>query len=200
MNDPAYTVECARIQDIPAMLNMEKTYFDSYWHSESTLIQKLIEQEPMMFRVCKADDKVKGFYWVFPLEHSIWHKVITGKMDEGAIVNHIKSFDEPNLHLYISSVIVDQTDKLRKKYTKALVYDFGRNFVFRKNKYAPDIRAVGAITISEGGRRLMEKSKFIYKGSFKSAGELVRSYAINHESLLKQAISIRQNLRVKSIA
>jgi hypothetical protein len=199
MYDPAYTVECARIQDVSAMLNMEKTYFDSYWHSEPAVIRDLIKQEPMMFRVCKKKGKLKGYYWVFPLEHSIWEKVITGKMDEHKMVKHIKSFDEPNLYLYISSVIVDQNDEMHKKYTKALVYDFGKNYVLGIKNQIPDIRAVGAITISAGGRRLMERSKFLYKGSFSEAGKAVRTYAINHKSLVQQALLTRQQL-MKNIA
>lgn len=200
MSNPAYTVECARIRDTAAMLNMEKTYFDSCWHSESTLIRKLIEQEPMMFRVCKVDDKLKGYYWVFPLEYSIWNKVITGEINEGEIVKHIRHFDESNLYLYISSVIVDQTDKQHKNYTKALVNDFGRHFVLGRNSKTPDIRGIGAFTISEGGRRLMERSNFSYKGSFKNEGKEVRSYAINRKTLVQQAISARQQRQIKEIA
>ena len=198
MNDPAYKVECARIQDITAMLNMEKTYFDSCWHSEPAVIRGLIEQEPMMFRVCKINGKLKGYYWVFPLEYSIWKQVITGKMNEGKMIKHIKSLAEPNLYLYISSVIVDQNDEMRKTYTKALVRDFGRNFILGLKKQTSNIRAVGAITISAGGRRLMEKAKFSYKGSFNQSGNIARTYAINHENLLKQAMDFREERLVKA--
>ncbi|HZK44186.1 MAG TPA: hypothetical protein VFC73_07865 [Syntrophomonadaceae bacterium] len=200
MNDPAYTIECARIQDTTAMLKMEKNYFDNCWHSESKTIDKLIEQEPMMFRVCKVDEKVKGYYWVFPLEYSIWNQVITGEIDETEMVKHIKSFDDPDIYLYISSVIVDQTDEQHKKYTKALVYDFGRHFVLSRKQETPDIRAVGAFTISAGGRRLMERSDFSYQGSFKVSGTLVRSYAANRKTLVKQVITVRQKLMKKNIA
>jgi len=200
MKDPAYTVECARIHDTAAMLNLERKYFDSCWHSESTLICKLIEQEPMMFRVCKVNGKVKGYYWVFPLEYSIWNKIITGEMAEVDMVNHIKSFDEPNLYLYISSVIVDQTDKLHKNYTKALVHDFGRRFVLGRNSDAPDICAIGAFTISEGGRRLMKRANFSYLGNFWAHGKEIKSWAIDRKTLAQQTISARQQRQTKKIA
>lgn len=200
MKDPAYTVEYARIQDTLAMLNLERKYFDSCWHSEAALICKLIEQEPMMFRVCKVDNKVKGYYWAFPLEYSIWNKIITGEMAEVDMVNHIKSFDEPNLYLYISSVIVDQTDKLHKNYTKALVHDFGRRFVLGRSSDAPDICAIGAFTISEGGRRLMKRAKFSYLGNFRAHGKEIKSWAIERKTLAQQTISARQQRQTKKIA
>lgn len=200
MKDPAYTVDCARILDIVPMLNLERKYFDTCWHSEAALICKLIEQEPMMFRVCKVNGKVKGYYWVFPLEHSIWNKIITGEMSEGELVKHIRSFDEPELYLYISSVIVDQTDKLHKNYTKALVYDFGRRFVLGRNNNAPDVRAIGAFTISEGGRRLMERAKFFYQGSFRAHGKEMKSWAIDCRTLAQQTISDRQQRQVRKTA
>lgn len=198
MNDPAYIMECARIHDTMPMLNLEKTYFDSCWHSEAKEVAALIKQNPMMFRVCKVDGVLKGYYWVFPLEYSIWQQVISGKMDEKEMVKHIKSFKDKNLYLYISSVIVDQDDKDCKKFTKALVHDFGRNFVLYQNGDL-DIRGVGAITISAGGRRLMEKSDFAHKGTFEVNGKPVRTYAINHANLVNQARTMRKQ-RLKSIA
>lgn len=200
MKDPAYTIECARILDTAAMLNLETKYFDTCWHSDAALIRKLIEQEPRMFRVCKVNDKVKGYYWVFPLEHSIWNKIITGEMPEGDLAKHIRSFDEPDLYLYISSVIVDQTDKLRKSYTKALVQDFGRRFVLGNNSGAPDVRAIGAFTISEGGRRLMERAKFLYQGKFRAHGKEMKSWAIDRRTLAQQTIADRQQRQTRKIA
>ncbi len=199
MKDPAYTIECARILDIGPMLNLERKYFDACWHSEGAVIQGLIEKDPKMFRVCKVKDKVKGYYWVFPLGHSVWNKIITGEMPEGQLVTHIRSLDEPELYLYISSVIVDQTDKLRKSYTKALVYDFGRRFVLDNNSI-PDVRAIGAFTISEGGQRLMERAKFFYRGSFRAFGKEMKSWSIDRRTLAQQSISEYRQLRNRKIA
>ena len=200
MNNLACTVECAGVQDIPAMLSLEKRYFDSCWHSEPAFVRKLIEKEPMMFRVCKMNGNIRGYYWVIPLEYSIWKKVLTGEINESEAMRHIKSFDEPNLYLYICSVIVDLEDKQHKKYTKALVRDFGRHFVPLQDANIPDISAIGAFTISEGGRRLMERSNFDYRGSFKAGGKPVRSYAINSKTLAKQTIATRQKVNQRDIA
>lgn len=197
MDDPACTVECAQIEDIPAMLSLEKRYFDTCWHSEPTFIHKLIKQEPMMFRVCKIDNEFKGYYWVIPLEYSIWKQILTGEISENAIMDHFRSFDEPNIYLYICSVIVELADDQHKKYTRALVHDFARNFVFRKTEDAPDIKAIGAFTISKGGRNLMERYDFPYNGSFKAGGKPVRSYAIKRQTLAQQAIARQKQ---KSIA
>ncbi len=198
-DDPAYTVGNARIGDLAAMLELEKTYFASCWHSEPSGVKKLMEKEPMMFRVCKTYNEVKGYYWVFPLTCDIWKLVVTGQMTEDAMVKHIRDFSQPNLYLYLATVIVDQEDKWRKKYTKALVYDFGRNFVLGRNRKA-DVKGVGAFTISEGGKRLMERSNFIYKGSFKADGKLARSYMASHQNLLAQAHLIQKKDKVKNIA
>lgn len=200
MNDPACKVECARSQDIPAMLSLEKRYFDPCWHSEPTFIHKLIEKEPMMFRVCKINGKVKGYYWVIPLDHSIWKKVLTGEINESEAMKHIRSFDESDLYLYICSVIVELADKQHKQYTKALVRDFGRHFVLMKGVDIPDISAIGAFTISEGGRRLMERSNFNYRGSFKTGGKSVRSYALNCSTLAKRASAVQSKNKRKNIA
>ncbi len=200
MRDPAYIVDCARIQDIAAMLNLERKYFDPCWQSEKAIIRKLIEQEPMMFRVCKVNGEVKGYYWVFPLKHSIWRKIISGEMPEGDLVKHIRSFQDKNLYLYIASVIVDQTDKLRKSYTKALVYDFGRHFVLGRNSDVPDIRAIGAFTISEGGQRLMERANFSNLGKFRAHGQEMKSWAIDRQTLIKQRVSDHQQRQDQKIA
>lgn len=198
-DDPAYTVKSAGIDDVAGMLELEKTYFASCWHSEPSQVRKLMEKEPMMFRVCKVDDEVKGYYWVYPLGYDIWRKLVTGKITEAEMVSHIKSFSEPDLYLYIATVIVDQDDVMRKKYTKALVYDFGRNFVLSKNKYA-DIKGVGAFTISEGGRRLMERSSFSYQGSFAVGENLARTYIINQQTLFKHAVREQQKRKMQYIA
>lgn len=200
MNQPACKVECARNKDIPAMLRLEKRYFASCWHSEAAFIHKLIEKDPMMFRVCKIDGEVRGYYWVIPLEHSVWQKVLSGEMNETEAMHHIKSFADPDLYLYICSVIVDLDDKQHKHYTRALVRDFGRNFVRQQGADTPDINAIGAFTISEGGRRLMERSHFNYRGSFKTGGQSVRSYAIKCSALVQQAVAARRPQPQKKIA
>ena len=187
MDDPDCTVSCAQIEDTPALLRLEQKYFDSYWHSDQTLIQQLIKQEPMMFRVCKADDRVKGYYWVVPLQYEEWKQVLTGEMDEDEMMDHICSFTAEDIYLYICSVIVDQSDVRRKSYTRALVRDFARHFVQPKSEYARDINAIGAFTISEGVQRLMERSRFTYKGSFQAyQGKKVRAYATRRQNLIQQ--------------
>ncbi len=200
MNNLAFAVECAGIKDIPSMLSLEKRYFDSCWHTEPAFISKLIAKEPMMFRVCKINGRIKGYYWVIPLDYSVWKKVLTGEMNESEAMKHIKSFNEPNLYLYICSVIVDLEDKQHKKYTRALVRDFGRHFVPLKEVSIPDISAIGAFTISEGGRRLLERSNFDYRGSFKADGKSVRAYAIDSKTLAKQTMAARQKVNQKDIA
>lgn len=200
MEDPACTVECARIQDTPIMLGLEKKYFPSCWCSEPILIRKLIKKDPMMFRVCKVNGKIKGYYWVIPLEHSVWKKILTGEMKESELMDHIKSFDEPNLYLYIAAVIVDIDDEQHKKYTQALVQDFNRHFVMKQTPAFPDIRSIGAFTISDGGRRLMERSNFSYNGNFKAEGQIVRSYSANRQTLVQQTITARQKSKQKNIA
>jgi hypothetical protein len=103
-------------------------------------------------------------------------------------------------YLYISSVIVDQTDKLRKSYTKALVRDFGLCFVLGKNSDAPDIRTIGAFTISEGGQRLMERAQFLYQGKFRAYGKEMKSWAIDRRTLAQQTIADRQQRQTRKIA
>lgn len=198
MNHPACKVECARSQDIPAMLSLEKRYFDPCWHSDPRYVKRLVKKEPMMFRVCKINDEVRGFYWVVPLDHSTWQKVLNGEMDESEAMANIKSFDDANLYLYICSVVVDLADKQHKQYTKALVKDFGRNFVQPGD--TPDISAIGAFTISEGGRRLMERSNYNYRGSFMAGGKKVRSYAIKRSILAQQVNAARLKKQQRKIA
>lgn len=195
MNHPACKVECAQSQDIPAMLRLENRYFDPCWHSDPTFIRKLIIKEPMMFRVCKINGEVRGLYWVVPLDHSTWQKVLTGEINENEALANIKSFDDANLYLYICSVVVDLADKQHKQYTKALVRDFGQHFVRMRGVNTPDIIAIGAFTISNGGRRLMERSNFTYRGSFKIGGKSVRSYAIKRSTLAQQVSAALINMQ-----
>lgn len=152
-----------------------------------------------MLRVCKIDNELKGYYWTIPLEYSIWKQVLTGEINENVIMDHIRSFNDPNIYLYICSVIVNLADDQHKKYTRFLVCDFARHFVFRNTEDAPDIKAIGAFTISQGGRNLMESYNFPYTGSFKADGKPVRSYAIKQKILAQQALA-RQKRKQKSIA
>lgn len=200
MNHPACKVECAQNQDIPAMLSLEKRYFDPYWYSEPEFIHKLIEKDPMMFRVCKINNEIRGYYWVIPLENSIWKQVLSGRINESEAMGHIRSFSEKNLYLYICSVIVDLADKQHKRFTKALVRDFGKLFVLDQGPNAPDIKAIGAFTISDGGRRLLERSNFAYKGNFTAGGKPVRSYSINRSILAQQVRDIQAGKQPKKIA
>lgn len=201
MDEPACTLKCAGLQDVPAMLGFEKKYFESCWQSIPNVMKSLIQKDPMMFRVCKVGQKLKGYYGVIPLPHEIWRKVLRGQMKEEEAMHHILSFKAPEIYLYIYSVIVDLADKQHKLYTRALIRDFARQYVVGENQKRSNIRAVGAFTVSEGGRRLVERSNFIYKGGFRGAnGKLVRSYVIRLENLAQQVKIFRDKRKKILIA
>lgn len=192
MEEPACTVGCAGIQDVPAMLGFEKKYFDTCWQSIPNVLKKLIEKDPKMFRLCKVGNKLKGYYGAIPLPYEIWQKVLKGQIKEDEAMGYAVSFKAPEIYLYIYSVIVDLGDKHHKIYTRTLIRDFARQFILGQN-HRENIRAVGAFTVSEGGRRMVERSKFIYKGGFRGAnGKYVRSYAIKLENLVKQVMKARE--------
>lgn len=201
MDEPACTVGCAAVQDIPAMLSFEKRYFDTCWQSKTNTLKHLIEKEPKMFRLCKVDNKLKGYYGILPLPHEIWEKVLNGQILEDDAIPYLLSFDAPDVYLYIYSVIVDLSDQQHKTYTRELIRDFARQFILGQNRKMTNIKAVGAFTVSEGGKRLVERSKFIYKGSFPGKNGLyVRAYGIKREVLLKQALQNRKPKTQKQIA
>ncbi|MDD2372740.1 MAG: hypothetical protein WC109_02400 [Syntrophomonadaceae bacterium] len=201
MDEPACTVGCAAVQDIPAMLSIEKKYFDTCWQSKTNTLKNLIEKDPKMFRLCKVDNKLKGYYGILPLPYEIWKKVLRGQILEDDAIPYLLSFEAPDVYLYIYSVIVDLSDKQHKTYTRKLIRDFARQFILGQKRIMANIKAVGAFTVSEGGRRLVERSKFIYKGSFLgNNGLYVRSYAIKRENLLQQALKIREQHAQKRIA
>lgn len=201
MDEPACTVGCAAVQDIPAMLSIEKKYFDTCWQSKTNTLRSLIARDPKMFRICKVDNKLKGYYGILPLPYEIWEKVLRGQILEDDAIPYLLSFEAPDVYLYIYSVIVDLSDKQHKTYTRKLIRDFARQFILGQKRIMANIKAVGAFTVSEGGRRLVERSKFIYKGSFLgNNGLYVRSYAIKRENLLQQALKIREQHAQKRIA
>jgi hypothetical protein len=192
MDEPACTTGCAAVQDIPAIISFEKRYFDTCWQSKPDTLKSLIEKNPMMFRLCKVDDTLKGYYGVLPLPHHIWQKTLKGQILEEDVMPYIIPFEAPEVYLYIYSVIVDVADNRHKTYTRELIDDFARNFILGQK-----FKAVGAFTVSEGGRRLVERSHFLYKGGFRgNNGIYVRSYAIKRESLLQQVLKSRE-LRIK---
>ncbi|MDD4549659.1 MAG: hypothetical protein PHT79_07880 [Syntrophomonadaceae bacterium] len=201
MDEPACTLRCAGVQDVPAMLDFEQKYFESCWQSIPKVLKSLIQKDPMMFRLCKVGQKLKGFYGVVPLPYEIWHKVLQGDIKEEEAVSHMVSFKAPEIYLYVYSVIVDLADKQHKIYTRALIRDFARQYVLGQNQKRSNIRAVGAFTVSEGGRRLVERSNFIYKGGFRGAnGKLVRSYVIRLENLAQQVKIFRDKRKKILIA
>lgn len=198
MEEPACTVRYAGIQDVPAMLGFEKEYFDPCWHSKPNTVKNLIEKNPMMFRLCKVAQKLKGYYGVIPLPYDIWCKVLKGQINEDEAMKHTLSFKSPDIYLYIYAVVVDLSDKCHKIYTRTLIRDFARQYILGNKS---NIKGVGAFTVSEGGQRLVERSKFIYKGSFRGGnGKYVRSYAIKLETLVQQIMKFRENRKKSLIA
>ena len=117
-----------------------------------------------MFRVCKEDGVLKGYYGVIPLSYVVWRKVIKGDINEDEAMRYVLPFHAPEIYLYIYSVIVDIFDKRRKVFTRALVRDFAREYIMRPCKTQHTI--CRRIHCFEGGRRLFERSDFIFKGSF----------------------------------
>lgn len=201
MDEPACTVGCAAVQDIPVMLSFEKRYFDTCWQSKTNILKSLIEKDPRMFRLCKVDNKLKGFYGILPLPHKTWEKVLKGQILEDDALPYLLSFEAPDVYLYIYSIVVDLSDKYHKSYTRELIRDFARHFILGQKRKMANIKAVGAFTVSEGGRRIAERSKFIYKGSFLgNNGRYVRAYGIRREKLLQQVVETRQQHTQKSIA
>lgn len=199
MDDPACTVTSARIEDIPSMLEVEKRHFDICWRSREDVLQRLIKKDPRMFRVCKAGGVLKGYYGVIPLSYVVWRKVIKGEITEDEAMRYVLPFSAPEVYLYIYSVIVDISDKRRKVFTRSLVRDFAREYIMKSSHKR--FRYVGAFTVSEGGRRLLERSDFIFKGSFRAInGTQVRSYIINQESLIRQVEKSKQQRSQKRIA
>lgn len=188
MDDPACTVDSARINDIPSMLEFEKVYFDSCWQSKYNILQKLIEKDPMMFRLCKVDGVIKGYYGIIPLPFEVWQKVLQGEINEDEAMRYVLSFDAPKIYLYIYSVIVDLSDKQHKIYTRALIRDFARQYIFEPGYKRTNICALGAFTVSDGGRRMMERSNFAFRGRFCGKnGKYVRTYTIDYKNLIRQA-------------
>ena len=199
MDDPACTVSSARIEDIPSMLEVEKKHFDICWRSKEGVLQRLIKKDPRMFRVCKVGGALKGYYGVIPLSYVVWRKVIKGEITEDEAMRYVLPFSAPEVYLYIYSVIVDISDKRRKVFTRSLVRDFAREYIMKSSHKR--FRYVGAFTVSEGGRRLLERSDFIFKGSFRAInGTQVRSYIINQESLIRQVEKSKQQRSQKRIA
>ncbi|MDD2421912.1 MAG: hypothetical protein PHU78_07215 [Heliobacteriaceae bacterium] len=159
------------------MLNFEKRYFDTCWQSKPKIMSRLIQKDPMMFRLCKVKKQLKGYYGIIPLSYDVWRKVLKGQINEDEAMAYVQPFVAPETYLYIYSVIVDLADPKHKVYTRALVHDLTRQYILGLNRKKADIRAVGAFTVSEGGRRLVERSNFIYNGSFRGKnGKYVRSY------------------------
>lgn len=150
----------------------------------------------MMFRLCKVDNNLKGYYGILPLPHDIWQKILKGQILEEDVMPYILPFEAPDVYLYVYSVIVDLSDNRHKSYTRELISDFTRNFILGHK-----FKAVGAFTVSEGGRRIVERSNFVYKGGFRgNNGLAVRSYAIKRENLVQQVLRIRGQGTKKRIA
>lgn len=201
MDDPACTVDSARIDDIPSMLEVEKRYFDTCWQSREDVLQRLIKKDPHMFRVCKAGGVLKGYYGVIPLSYAVWRKVIKGDINEDEAMRYVLPFNAPEIYLYIYSVIVDLSDNGHKAYTRALVRDFARQYIMESDYRKNNIRYVGAFTVSDGGRRILERSNFLFKGSFCGKnGKYARSYIIKQESLVGQVEKVRGQRAKRHIA
>lgn len=196
MDESEYRIQSADLADIPSMLGFEKKYFDACWQVEPTLIDKLIHQDPMMFRLCKKEDQLKGYYGVMALPHMYWDGLLKGTIEEKEALEHTIPFEDPDSYLYIFSLIVDMEDAEHKEYTRALIRDFARQYIFDEGERKPHFTAAGAFTVSEGGTHIVERSGFDYLGSFPGGnGEYVKSYAINRDRLIQYALQVRQQLR-----
>lgn len=193
MEEPACTVKSARIDDIPSMLEFEKKYFENCWHSKPDTLHKLIKKDPMMFRLCSVGRKLKGYYGAIPLPYTVWKKILQGDITEDAAMQYVKSFDAPEIYLYIYSVIVDLADNDHKVYTRTLIRDFTRQYILKSGQKKSDIRSIGAFTVSDGGQRIVERSRFSFKGTFRGLnGKKVRSYIIKPENIIKQIVNFKE--------
>ncbi|MDD4588567.1 MAG: hypothetical protein PHC60_09295, partial [Heliobacteriaceae bacterium] len=103
------------------MLNFEKRYFDTCWQSKPKIMSRLIQKDPMMFRLCKVKKQLKGYYGIIPLSYDVWRKVLKGQINEDEAMAYVQPFVAPETYLYIYSVIVDLADPKHKVYTRALV-------------------------------------------------------------------------------
>ena len=191
-----YTIQSASLADIPSMLGFEKKYFDACWQADPALIDKLIHQDPMMFRLCKKEDTLKGYYGVMALPYQYWDGLLKGSIEEAEALQHTIPFEDPDSYLYIFSLIVDMEDAEHKEYTRALIRDFARQYIFDEGERKPHFNAAGAFTVSAGGTHIVERSGFDYLGSFPGGnGEYVKSYAIKRQRLIQYA---RQNCQCRS--
>jgi hypothetical protein len=178
-------VTTAEQGDIAGMLELNYKIYPKEWHVSTDYVHNIMKINKEVYRVVKQGELVKGIYSLFPLEKSIYEKVLAGQIEEGQLDNYLLNYMAPkDVFLYFISFIVDIYDQNKKAYTKALLKDM-RDRLNGFEAKGIKIMEVGAIAISEDGQRILRRIGFQLVDRVSIEGEMYDILRASKDDIIK---------------
>ncbi|WP_416149089.1 hypothetical protein ACM26V_23030 [Salipaludibacillus sp. HK11] len=162
MNHPAedISIENPKKEDITAMLELNYKIYPKEWHVSKEFVLNIMSKNSSVYRTLKVNGEIKGIYSLFPFSKGVYENILNGKLDESELDEFLLDYEVPKeIYLYLISMIVDIHDQDYKKYTKTIIKDLRKQLKWIKRQ-GMTIKEVGAIAISDDGKRILHKLGF----------------------------------------
>jgi hypothetical protein len=148
-------IRMATVEDVDGMMELDYKYYPEEWHVAIEDVKRMFQIGSNLARVIDTPNGIKGYYAHIPLSKEAFENILNGELSESGLSEYVLDYrNHPKeVYLYSVSIIVDIEDPNRKAYTKALIGDMP-NFFHSITQQGTIIKELGAIVISEAGRRI----------------------------------------------
>lgn len=159
-------VRQATVDDVDRIMALDYQYYPEVWRVDKEYVRGEFKKGYPMARVLETSNGIKGYYAYLSLTKETYEKMLNGDIREGEPIDYN---DTKEVYLYLISILVDIEDEKRKSYTKALVLDMHK-YLSSVTEKGMIIKELGAIAVSKGGRRILEKIGYNHEGQLLEHG------------------------------
>lgn len=153
-------VRQATVDDVDGIMALDYRYYPEEWRVDKEYVRGEFKKGYHMARLLETSSGIKGYYAYLPLNKETYEKMLNGDIREGEPIDYNHTTE---VYLYMISIIVDIEDKNRKSYTKALILDM-LQYLRSITEKGMMIKELGAIAVSEGGKRILESIGYYHEG------------------------------------
>lgn len=153
-------VRQATVDDVDGIMALDYRYYPEEWRVDIEYVRGEFKKGYPMARVIETSNGIKGYYAYLPLTKETYEKMLNGDIKEGEPIDYN---DTTEVYLYLISIIVDIEDENRKSYTRALILDM-HQYLKSITEKGMMIKELGAIAVSEGGKRILERIGYDHEG------------------------------------
>lgn len=175
-------VRTATVEDVDGMMALDYRYYPEEWRVDKEYVRGEFQKGHPMARVLETPNGIKGYYAYLPFTKVTYEQMLNGEIHEGEPFDYNFTTE---VYLYHISFIVDIEDECSKSYTKALIHDMV-HYLKSITEKGMVIKELGAIAISDGGKRILEKIGYHHHGQkLKYEGREYPIYRAQLEDIIK---------------